>query len=90
MTSAVLLLGAITAERLDELLWARSNTAALLTKELANSRPVIIPRSSCCTEPRTPFRKLSRSVDLMPHARTEHALARLIHAERFLRLATIA
>jgi isoprenylcysteine carboxyl methyltransferase (ICMT) family protein YpbQ len=32
MTSAVLLLGAITAERLGELLWARSNTAAPLTK----------------------------------------------------------
>jgi methyltransferase len=32
VTPAVLLLGAVTAERLAELLWARHNTAALLRK----------------------------------------------------------
>jgi methyltransferase len=32
MTAAVLLLGAVTAERLTELWWARRNTAALLEK----------------------------------------------------------
>jgi methyltransferase len=48
VTAAVLLLGAVTAERLAELWLARRNTALLIAQGARELAPGIIRQWSCC------------------------------------------